>query len=76
MEFFTQLNPAIFIQGGAVLVALYLIYSHIVKDKQLMKLMTNHFHDDLEQKKYDNESRDKLTSVLQKLIDIINEKIK
>ena len=70
-ETLSQLKPEIFIQGGAVLVALYLIYSHILKDRNLMKLLTNHFEHDLEQRNKDNDSRDKLSMTLQKLVDII-----
>lgn len=65
------LSTEILIQTGAVGISLYLIYSHIIKDKQLMKLMTNHFEHDLEQREKDNESRDTLSKTLQSLIDII-----
>ena len=71
LEILSTIKPEVFIQGGAVLVAMYLIYSHILKDKQLMKLMTNHFDYDLDQREKDNASRDKNTKTLQMLIDVI-----
>ena len=70
-DFLSTIKPEISIQGGAVLVSLYLIYSHMIKDKQLMKLMSNHLEHDIEQREKDNKSRNKLTATLQSLIIII-----
>ena len=59
-EIISTIKPEIFIQGGAVLVALYLIYSHILKDKSFIKLISNHLE-------HEQESRDKLTKALEQL---------
>ena len=67
-QIFTTQN---IIQGGSVIISIYLIYSHMIKDKAITKLMSNHLEHDLEQREKDNQSRDKLTSTLQSLINII-----
>mgnify|MGYP001607777855 CR=1 FL=1 len=72
-QIFTTQN---IIQGGSVILALYLVYSHIQKDRNIMKIMSNHLEHDLEQREKDNDSRDKLSSTLQKLVDVINNKLK
>lgn len=83
LELLSTINPMLVIQGGAVLVALYLVYSHILKDRAnakkdeaIMKVMSNHLEHDFEQREKDNESRDLLSKTLQKLVDVINNKIK
>lgn len=75
-EILSQLKPEVIVTGGATLVSFYLIYSHIIKDRNIMKIMSNHLEHDLEQREKDNESRDLLSKTLQKLVDVINTKIK
>lgn len=75
LEILSTINPALIIEGGSVVLAIYLVYSHIVKDRNILKLISNHLEHDIKQREKDNESRNLLSATLQKLVDVINNKI-
>ena len=71
-DFLTKLEPSIYVMGGTTLVAVIVSIGSIIKDRGIFKIMGNHLMHDAEDRQLENESRNKLSSVLQQLIDKID----
>ena len=71
-DFLTDLKPEIWVMGGTTLVAVIVSIGSILKDRSIFKIMTNHLKHDADDRQAENESRNKLSSVLQQLIDKID----
>lgn len=65
-EILSTIKPEVFVQGGSVLVALYLIWSQRQKDREWNKVLNNHLD-------HEQESRDRLTKALEKLTNKIDQ---
>lgn len=71
-EILSQFKPEVIVAGGTTLALVYLIWSNRQRDSEWNKMLTNHLI-------HEQESRDKLTATLQRLVDAvegISERIK
>ena len=69
MNFLSTISPEVIVAGGTTLALLYLIYTNRLERKDWNKLLTNHLE-------HEQESRDKLTTALEKLTSKIDQLIK
>lgn len=65
LELLSTIKPEIIVAGGTTIALLYLIYTNRLRDKEWNKLLTNHLE-------HEQESRDRLTKALEKLISKID----